>query len=302
MSLCPRFIPSTTPNEVWLSVVFPNTRLPSTVKLPVTVSEPVTVRSPPVIPTSPEELMVILSTAAPSFPVENISDVLLDSLVKEASDLAVIAAATSRAFKSLSSSGAENSILPNTSLVSIDVLVDWTLITEPNADFAVIPLVSALPVTSKLVVLILPVPVTSLNPVILLERSTDRTLPPMIVPGVAPVPVNKLISSPEADIVLLPKTNPAVVNVPSIPTLLNPDMSFWVFTTIALSKDTTPFVTPLILLISVAEAVTLTPSISSVLASNLPSTVTLLSPPILICSSTTSAFESVAVPGLTESK
>ena len=146
--------------------------------------------------------------------------------MKEDSDLAVIAAATSRDFNSLSSSGAENSIVPNTSLLSINVDEDWILITEPELDFAVIPLVSVLPVTSKLVVLILPVPVTLLNPVILLERSTDRTLPPMIVPGVAAlVPVNKLISSPEADIVLLPKTNPAVVNVPSIPTLLNPDMS-----------------------------------------------------------------------------
>ena len=282
--------------------MLPKMRLPETVRSLVTVWEPVTVRSPPVIPTLPEELMVILSTAAPSVPVENISDVLLDSLVKEDSDLAVIAAATSRDFKSLSSSGAENSILPNTALVSIDVAVDWILITEPNSDFAVIPLVSVLPVTSKSVVLILPVPVILLNPVILLERSTDRALPPMIVPGAAPVPVNKLISSPEADIILSPKTNPTVVNVPSIPTSLNPDIFFWVFTTTALSIDTEPLDTPPILLISAAEAETFTPSIWSSLVSNFPSTVTLFNPPIFIYSSTTRALDSLATPGITESK
>ena len=77
----------------------------------------------------------------------------------------------------VASSGAENSILPRTSLTCISVEAQYNFNIEPEADFEEILFTFVVPETLKLAVVVTPVLVTFLNPVISLFSFISEETP-----------------------------------------------------------------------------------------------------------------------------
>ena len=208
----------------------------------------------------------------------------------------------------VASSGAWNSILPNTSLTWTSVEDVCSFNTEPASDFEVKLLTIELPETVKLLALVLldtvksvvltsPVAVTFLNPLISLLVSTINAFPAETVPSTTVF--NLLISSALDVIAVPPRIIEFVVVFPAIVTSLKPLISFSSLTTTALPADTTPLTNPLKLLISSpVEVISVCPSWIEFVV-NFPSTDKLLSPATSFWSSATRALPADTVPETT---
>ena len=271
--------------------------LPSTVRSLVTCWVPLTVKLPPVMSTLPDESMFILSEAAAPEPVKNDNFVALFVELKSPSDFATMDAPTILATVPVASSGAENSILPRTSLTWISVEAESNFNTEPSSDFEEILFTLDVPDTDKFPIVAVPVIPTSANPLTLLFESTTTALFDKTVP--ADTLWRVLISSADELIAFPPNVRLDVVNLPVKPTSLNPDTLLLASTTTTFSWATLPLVIPCNILISSAvDNISVPPSLI-VPVVNLPVKPTLANPEIFLLTSTTTAFSLETVPPLT---
>ena len=288
----------------WVVTTFPVTVkspkrlvLPSTVKSLVICWVPLTVRLPPVTLTFPNESILTFSVAAAPDPVKN--DNLVELLVelKSPSDLATIEAPTIFATAPVDSSGAENSILPKTSLTCISVEAESNFNTDPPVVLEVKLFTLVVPDTATFPKLAVPDTPTLLNPEILLLASTmtafpDETCPPVTVLSV-------FISSAVESIAVPPKVIFWVVIRPARLTSLKPEISLLPSTITALLADTVPLVIPCNILISEAVDVISIPPRLIVPVVNFPDNSTFPYPVIFLLASTTIAFPADTVPGVT---